>query len=95
MSLTITLNDIKVVSWTVDVSKRNVTVVYYRLEDTGDSLDGGEAVFWETLPDLGLDYDTGQPIPLPDHWYQLPAQYSQVLTDLTLDVRQALMHLVN
>jgi hypothetical protein len=94
MTLTITLNDIRIITWTVDVDRRTVTVHYQRLTDTGDPLDDGMAVFWDTLPDPGTD-PQGNPVPLPSNWYQLPTQYAQILTDLTLDVRQALMHLVN
>ena len=95
MAITITLADIKIHDWTVEVDYQRVIVSYSILKDTGEEyLDRQTAIFWRYIPDPGND-DLGNPIPVPDNWYQLPEEYVQMLTDLTLDARSALLHLVN
>lgn len=89
----ITLSDIRVVQWTVNVQMRHVRVRYHILDDQDAEYGAGDAIFWETLPAHRIDAD-GDPIPHPPEWYQLPAQYSQILTDLTLSIRMGLLHLI-
>jgi hypothetical protein len=95
MGRTITLSDIKITSWSLDVDKRNVTVNYQIKDQNEDTFDEGQAVFWETIPDPPGQGVTGEPGVNPDNWYQLPAQYSQALTDITLAARSGLLHLLD
>lgn len=86
MTMTITLNDIYVRRWSVDMELETVTVEYHLMRDTGEIFDTHQAVFWRNLP--------ADPNP-PDNWYQLPSQYVPTLASLTADARTALLHLVN
>jgi hypothetical protein len=94
MAKTITLSDVRVEYWTVNVELQNVTASYRIVDDQSNTWERGEAVFWATMPDLGTDPFSGNPVPPPSNWYLLPAQYVQGLTDLTLDLRQALLSLI-
>lgn len=92
MAITYTVNNIKIESWNVDTEQRNVTVNYSELLDTGEPFRQNlYAVFWETIPTMPIDPETGLPYPTPDDWYQLPPAYSQFLTDLTIDARNVLL----
>lgn len=92
MPLIITVNEIQITSWSVDVGERSVLVKYDLIrDDNKPHLQNQVALFWETIP---TEDGEGNPITPEDNWYQLPAQYSQVLTDLTLDAKSALMHLI-
>jgi acyl-CoA thioesterase FadM len=92
--ITITLTDVIINQWIVDAENQNVTVHYRIVDQNGDIYQTGHAIFWVTIPDLGVDHN-GNPIPMPDNWYQLPAEYVTTLADLTADARLALLHLVN
>jgi hypothetical protein len=94
MPKTINLTDIKIRHWMVSVQDQCVTVSYEIIDDQSSVWEQGEAVFWATMPEPGVDPLTGEPGYLPDNWYQLPAQYVSVLTDLTQDARTALLHLI-
>lgn len=93
MSKTITLDDIKILEWTVNVGSRSVIVSYQVLDDEGDHYKSDSAVFWDTIPDEVVGPEGL--MPNPDNWYQLPAKYTSFLTDLTVDAKNALLHLVN
>lgn len=94
MGRTIELSDIKILNWTLDVDARNVTI-NYQIRDAADEIYvGGQAVFWETMPDPGEDL-FGDPGTLPDNWFQLPPSHSQALTDITIDARSGLLHLLD
>jgi hypothetical protein len=95
IEVTITLNDIGIESWKVDLVKQRVIVHYYLMTSTGEHYEYGEAIFWANLPTEGPLDPAGQPTPVPDNWYQLPVEYIATLTDLTADARSALLHLVN
>lgn len=94
MPKTIVLNDVKIISWSVHVEQRSVTVEYALAADDGTDFTYGAATFWETIPDPipnpmgGDDY-------IPEDWYQLPPQYTSLLTELTTDARNALLHLLD
>ena len=95
MALTITLNDVRINHWMVDIDNLRVIVNYSILKDTGDEYgDRSEAIFWVTMPDPTND-PWGNPLPLPDNWYMLPEEYVTQLANLTNDARLALLHLVN
>ena len=94
MSLTITVNDLEIISWEVNAEQRNVTAKFNLVKDNGlPYTQNNYAIFWETIPTL--EDPQGNPISPPENWYQLPAQYSQILTDLTIDLRNGLLHLIN
>jgi len=94
MGRTIILSDIKIVSWVLDVDNRNVTVNYRILDQDSNLYDDGQAIFWENLPVPQPDLE-GNPGSNPDNWYQLPLQYSQALTDITLAARSGLLQLLD
>lgn len=82
--------DIRIDGWSVDVVNRCVAVNYSMMTDQNDVWQSGIAYFWETMPPPIQDPITGE-LFTPDSWYQLPAEYVQVLTQLTLDARTALL----
>jgi hypothetical protein len=84
-NIIITLADIEIVKWTVNIAEQNVLVKYAIKTDTGDLYAYGEAVFWAALPNEDN----------PGNWYQLPEEYVTTLSNLTSDARLALLHLVN
>lgn len=90
----VNVNEIKIISWTVDVQTRSVRVSFSYNTDSNEIHDFGSAVFWETIPDPEPSVEGGPGI-TPDDWYQLPAKYSAILTDLTIDIRSALLHLLD
>ena len=89
MAITIVLDTIKAHEWTVDVDQQVVRVVYTRRDSTGEDYGGDTAYFWVTIPEL-IDPETGEPLPTPDNWYQLPVEYQQTLLDLTQDAEAAI-----
>lgn len=93
MTINIVIDDIRIIDWRVDVATRSVHVNYEFMTDQGSGFQVGYAIFWETIPSVPNE-PTGDPGTQPDNWFQLPAQYSQVLTDLTVDLRQGLLHLL-
>lgn len=94
MALTILIDNIAVRQWRIDVENRRAIVSYDLMRSDGEPYKVDQtAIFWETVPDPVLDVE-GNPIPNPDNWYQLPLAYSQLLTDLTVDIRSALLHLI-
>jgi hypothetical protein len=94
MTKVITLTDIRIGSWRVDVLLKRVAVDYSILEDTGETFSKGIAIFWEVIPEPTTDPD-GNTVPNPDNWYQLPPEHVAHLTALTVDARAALLHLIN
>lgn len=93
MTITITLQDIKITRWVVNVDAKMVRVEYEIRGQDDKSYDEGTAYFYETIP-VSYD-DEGQPYPTPPNYYQLPAARAQALTDITVDARAALLHLIN
>ena len=84
MQIIINVVDIKIIQWTVDVAKQNVTVDFQMMKDDGTPYERLKAVFWVTMP----------PEPHEAYWYQLPLEYVTILTNLTLDARSALLSLI-
>lgn len=94
MARTITLTNVRIVTWRVDVEQQRVVATYEVLRDDGTPESKSEAIFWINMPaaTTGIDGKLREP---PDNWYQLPAGYVQTLTALTADVRSGLLHLIN
>ena len=67
-----------------------VHVHYDILDDTGEAIIDGEAFFFVTMPEDGIELPDGTFTVNPDNFYQLPASYVQVLTDLTADADNAI-----
>jgi hypothetical protein len=84
MQIIINVVDIKIIQWTVDVAKQNVTVDFQMMKDDGTPYERLKAVFWVTIP-------AGEQDP---YWYQLPLEYVTALTNLTVDARTALLSLI-
>jgi hypothetical protein len=76
--------------WTVNLTLMNVTVHYLLRETSGRVYLEAEEVFWVTIPSLGNDPATGQPISVPSNWSQLPQVYVQTLGNLTSDAATAI-----
>lgn len=90
----ITLSDIKVNTWTVDPDNLRVIANYHFLDDQGNVFgDNQQAIFWVTIPSPGVDPE-GQPIPVPDNWYQLPKTYLPTLVNISNDLHDGLINLV-
>lgn len=90
MGRTITLSDIRITGWVPNITLQNVTVTYQVIDQNGDVYDGGEAIFWATIPTW-----TDPTQPQPTNWYQLPQSYVNTLQQLTADARTALLPLIN
>lgn len=93
MTINIVIDDLRIIDWRVDVDSRSIHVTFEYLTDQNEGFMLDNAVFWETMPDPPRE-PTGEVGSLPDNYYQLPAQYSQVLTDLTVDLKNGLLHLL-
>jgi hypothetical protein len=96
MAKIITIDDIKIHSWTayIDLDPRRIEVLYSHLS-TDDKIVGNKiiATFWETIPEVGSD---GYPIPGgADNWYLLPPAYVQSLIDLTIAAKNTLMSTID
>lgn len=94
MAIIITVDNIRIDFWTVDVEERMVEVHFWAIDANNETVgDKQVAFFWETIPQ-DLDAE-GNPIPPPDTYYQLPSGYITTLINLTQDCKAALMHLIN
>lgn len=94
MAKTLTLTDIKIIAWRVDVEQKRVVAAYQVLRDDGSVQETAEAIYWATMPPPTMGED-GEELSRPENWYQLPAKYVSILTNLTIDLRAALLHIVN
>lgn len=88
MAIVYTVDDIRILTWEVQIARERVRVVYAELLDTDERWDVKEAFFWASLPTEGPG---GPSDPVPENWYQLPVEYVSILTDLTIDARNALL----
>jgi len=104
MAKTITLDDIRIDKWTVNLDQQVVHAEYSVLEDNGDTFARGDAYFWRVIPSpSNLEEEWNGIDELPDGWYQLPDDdvefgtktYVQVFAMLTVQIRSGLMHLVS
>ena len=94
MAKTIQITDLKIVHWSVNVEDRSVVVTYDFKTAEDETFASDTAVFWVTIPDPIPDPMGGEDY-TPVNWYQLPPQYESLLVDLTIDVKNALLHLIN
>jgi len=85
MQITINVNDIKIIKWTVDTELQCVIVDFQMMRDDGIPYERMEATFWVNIP-AENQYNR--------LWFQLPPEYTATLTDITIDARAALMYLV-
>jgi len=81
MALTITVTTLEIEEWTVNIIKENVTIHYLLLDDLGNIWIRDEAIFWRVIPEP--TDDEGNPIPIPENWYQLPTDYALHLNEIT------------
>ena len=93
MARSVTLSDVLIDEWTVNLNTENVTVRYRVVDDNGWVWADGLAVFWRNIPQL-ID-PNGNPAPIPDNWFQLPTTYVQTLNDLNTDIHTALLKFVS
>ena len=93
MAKSITLSDVLIDEWTVNLNAENVTVRYRVVDDTGRVWVDGLAVFWRNFPQL--TDPNGNPAPIPDNWFQLPTTYIQTLSGLNTDIHTALLKFVS
>jgi len=90
----ITLDDIKLVDWRVVIDDQCAIARYYFVDDAGKLFgDMQTAIFWVSIPNPGVD-PLGNPLPVPDNWYQLPTKYLTTLMSINADLRTALLGLV-
>jgi hypothetical protein len=81
MVLIISVTTLEIEEWTVNIFRENVTIKYFLLDADGRIWIRDEAIFWRTLP--SPTDDEGNPISIPDNWYQLPIEYAIHLNDIT------------
>lgn len=79
MPLIVSIDDIKIADWTVNLTKQFVEI-NYAMVASGSSVSFELARFWVTMP--------AEPIAGRD--FQLPASYVQILLNLTNDSKTAL-----
>jgi len=93
MAITVTIDDLKITKWTVDVDMQMIEVLFNYLDTEENITKEDKAFFWVTIPET-LD-PQGNPLPAPDNYYLIPPAYHQILVDLTVDAKGQLMHLIN
>jgi hypothetical protein len=89
MGRTITLTDLEILRWEVNLGQQYVQVYYRIVDQNGETYSFGDAIFWVTIPQIN-DPLQGQ----PNNWYQLPPSYIPILLQLTNDARTALLPLL-
>ena len=86
MTRSINLVSQKILSILVNVPDRYVEATYALRDETDREWEVKTLIFWETIPDPGIDLATGDPIPVPDNWQQLPAKYVDGLVNMYQDL---------
>lgn len=89
MTKTIVLTDLVVTGIVLDYDVQCVVVDYKMVDSEGNRFTIGKAYFWVVIPDPGTD-PFGNPVPIPDNWFQLPASYFPTLLGLRDDADTAL-----
>lgn len=77
----IDITKLEIEEWTVNIIEERVTVNYLLLDNDDVIWIREEATFWRVVP-TPID-EEGNPIPIPDSWYQLPQDYALHLNDIT------------
>lgn len=81
MAILINITQLEIEMWTVNIIRENVTVQYLLKDDNEVIWDRGEVIFWRTMP-TPTD-ELGNPVPIPENWYQLPPAYALHLNEIT------------
>jgi hypothetical protein len=89
MTQTIVLTDLIVTNLYIDYGQQLVKASYKKVDANGQAYLTGEALFWVTMPNPGVD-PSGNPLPIPDNWFKLPDQYLPTLLSLRDDADTAL-----
>jgi hypothetical protein len=89
MTKTIALTDLVINYIIIDYEQQKATVNYKMIDADNKTWVTGEAIFWVTIPDPGKGLD-GNPLPIPDNWFQLSASYFPTLVSLRNDADTAL-----
>jgi hypothetical protein len=90
MGRTITLTDLEILRWEVNIGQQYVQVYYRIVDQDGETFSYGDAIFWVTIPQID------DPLQIqPDNWYQLPTEYIQTLLSITGDAHTALLPIIN
>lgn len=89
MTTTITLTDLVIKQILLDYDLQRVHVTYDLIDSNGKKWDKGDAFFWVTIPALANDV-FGNPVPVPNNWFQLPSEYFPILIGLRNDADIAL-----
>lgn len=86
MPRSINLTSKRILNVLVNVPGQFVEASYVLMDENNREWERKSLVFWMTIPDLGVDPMTGEPLPVPDNWKQLPAKYIPGLADLYNDL---------
>lgn len=89
MTVSITLTNLVIRQIILDYDLARVHVAYDRVDADGKKWDSGDAYFWAAMPEMANDMN-GNPIPLPENWFQLPEEYFPTLIGLRDDADNAL-----
>lgn len=88
MSITIILEDIRVIDWSVDMTAERIDVSFQYLDASGESWKSANAIFWREIPEVVGD--DGFPTDPPDSWFLIPASYLTELNNLNTAIDTAL-----
>lgn len=89
MARTIVLSELVIKRLDIDYARQCVTAFYSMTDSSGAEWEDGYGIFWATMPNPGQD-PRGNPLPLPDNWFILPASYFPTLLALRNDADAAL-----
>jgi hypothetical protein len=89
MAKIINLTDLVINFIVIDYENQKAMVNYKMIDASNKTWVTGEAIFWVTIPDPGMDI-YGNPLPVPENWFLLPANYIDTLIQMKSDTDQAL-----
>lgn len=89
MTKNITLTNLVIKQIYLNYMSEVVEVFYDMIDADGLVWETGSAKFWVTLPPPLIDQE-GNPMPLPDNWFQLPSSYFPTLLQLRSDADDVL-----
>jgi hypothetical protein len=93
MARTITLTNVVVKTFVVDMVNKKVVVGFDVVDATGKKWFYEEATFWVTMPNPPLHFDANGAVtelPQPDNYFQLPASYATQLASIVGDALTAI-----